>query len=72
MCKFLNHHSTQYLDLHSELMKIEYSLQSEAAWTKFKVLLLLEISHLHGCDYDWTAPSASAGKEAAEQEVLGN
>jgi hypothetical protein len=47
--QFLNHHSTQYLDLHAGLIKIDYSPQSEAALTNFKVLLLLEISFLLCC-----------------------
>ncbi len=33
--QFLEHQKTQYLDLHRELQKIEYSQQSEAAWQNF-------------------------------------
>ncbi len=48
--QFLDHHSTQYLDLHADLMKIDHSQQSEAALTIFKVLIyiLLEIAFLLG------------------------
>jgi hypothetical protein len=58
----------QYLDLHAELTKIDYSPQSEAALTNLKVLLLLEISLLHGCDFDWSPPVAGS---VSEGEVLG-
>ena len=34
--QFLDHHRKQYLDLHAELSKIDYSPQSEAALTNFK------------------------------------
>ena len=62
--QFLDHHRKQYLDLHAELSKIEYSPQSEAALTNFKALLLLEIVLLAGCDYDWSPPAAGAGAGA--------
>ena len=64
---FLEHHRTQYLDLHAELIRIDYSPQSEAALTNFKALLLLEISLLHGCDYDWSPPVTGS---VSEGEVL--
>ena len=44
--QFLDHHRQQFLDLHAELSKLENSPQSEAALTKFKALLLLEIALL--------------------------
>jgi hypothetical protein len=66
--QFLEHHSKQYLDLHVELIRIDCSPQSEAALTDFKALLLLEISLLHGCDYDWSPPVAGS---VSEDEVLG-
>ena len=62
--QFLEHHKMQFLDLHRELAKIEYSPQSEAALQNFKTLLLLEIPLLLGCDVDW-APARSAGDEAS-------
>ena len=62
--QFLEHHKMQFLDLHRELAKIEYSPQSEAALQNFKTLLLLEIALLLGCDLDW-APAWSAGDEAS-------
>ena len=34
--QFLDHHRKQYLDLHAELSKIDYSPQSEAALTNFQ------------------------------------
>ena len=66
--QFLDHHHKQYLDLHAELIRIDYSPQSEAALTNFKALLLLKISLLHGCDYDWSPPVAGS---VSEGEVLG-
>ncbi len=54
--QFLVHHRKQYLDLHAELIRIDYSPRSEAALTDFRALLLLEISLLHGCVYDWSPP----------------
>ena len=41
--QFLEHHKTQYLDLHRELMEIDYSPQSEAALQNFKTRVVLEI-----------------------------
>jgi len=58
--QFLDHHRKQYLDLHAELSKIDYSPQSEAALTNFKALLLLEIVLLSGCDYDWSTPAVGS------------
>ncbi len=46
--QFLDHHKMQFLDLHREMAKIEYSPQSEAALQNFKTLLLLEIALLLG------------------------
>ncbi len=66
--QFLDHHRKQYLDLHADLIRIDYSQQSEAALTNLKALLLLEISLLHGCDYDWSPPVAGS---VSEGEVLG-
>ena len=57
--QFLDHHRTQFLELHADLSKIEYSPQSEAALTNFKVLLLLEIALLSGNDYDWSSPAVT-------------
>jgi hypothetical protein len=67
---FLQDHGVQYLGLHADLSRIDHSLKSEAAFTNFKVLLLLEISLLLGSDFEWTAPTASA--KAAEEEVQMN
>ncbi len=39
--QFLETHQNQYLELHADLIKIDYSPQSEAALTNFKILLLL-------------------------------
>jgi hypothetical protein len=64
---FLQHHGVQYLGLHVDLSRLDNSPQSEAAFTNFKVLLLLEISLLLGSDFEWTAPTAAA--TAAEEEV---
>ncbi len=47
---FLVHHRKQYLDLHADLIRIDFSPQSEAALTYLKALLFLEISLLNGCD----------------------
>jgi hypothetical protein len=58
---FLDHHRKQFLDLHAELRKIEYSPQSEAALTNFKALLLLEIALLPSNDYDWSSPAVKDG-----------
>ncbi len=66
--QFLDHHRQQYLDLHADFIRIDYSPQSEAAFTNLKTLLLLEISLLHGCDYDWPPPVAGS---VSEGEVLG-
>jgi hypothetical protein len=65
--QFLDHHRKQYLNLHAEWIRFDYSPQSEAASTNFKALLLLEISLLHGCDYDWSTPVAAS---VSEGEVL--
>jgi hypothetical protein len=59
--QFLDHHRKQFLDLHAELSKIEYSPQSEAALTNFKALFLLEIALLSGNDYDWSSPAVKDG-----------
>jgi hypothetical protein len=59
--QFLDHHRKQFLDLHADLSKLEYSPQSEAALTNFKALLLLEIALLSGNDFDWSSP-ADTGK----------
>jgi hypothetical protein len=40
----LDHHKKQFLDLHAELHRIEFSPQSEAALENFKAQLLLEVS----------------------------
>ena len=57
--QFLEHHKTQYLDLHRDLMKIDYSQQSEAALQNFKTLVVLEISLFLGGDIEWaTSPGA--------------
>jgi hypothetical protein len=68
--QFLDHHRKQYLDLRAELIQIDYSPQSEAALTNIKALLLLEISLLHGCDYDLSPVVPQAGS-VSEGEVLG-
>ena len=57
--QFLDHHRQQFLDLHAELSKIEYSPQSEAALTKFKALLLLEIALL--CAAEWRGRAGGGG-----------
>ncbi len=41
--QFLEHHKTQYLDLHRELQKLEYSPETQAALQNLKTLLLLDI-----------------------------
>jgi hypothetical protein len=51
--QFLENHKTQYLELHRELLKLEYSPQTDAALQNFKTLCLLEISLLMGFDIDW-------------------
>ncbi len=66
--QFLDHHSKQYLELRAEMIRIDYSPQLEAALTNFKALLLLEISLLHGSDYDW---SPAVAVSVSEGEVLG-
>ena len=54
----LKHHKTQYLDLHRELHKMDYSPQSQAAALKnLKTRLLLEIQLLLGCDVEWSVPT---------------
>ncbi len=68
---FLEHHKTQYLDLHSELQKIEYSQHSEAALQNFKTLLLLEIVLLLGCNVEWAAaPSLTGTQNSGDPPVL--
>ena len=57
--QFLDHHRTQFLELHADLSKIEYSPQSEAALTKFKALLLLEIALL--CAAEWRGRAGGGG-----------
>ena len=54
--QFLEHHKAQYLDLHRDLMKIDYSPQSEAALQNFKTLVVLEISLFLGGDIEWATP----------------
>jgi hypothetical protein len=66
--QFLDHHRKQYLDLHAESIRINYSPQLKAALTNLKALLLLEISLLHCCNYDWSPPVAGS---VSEGEVLG-
>jgi hypothetical protein len=66
--QFLHHHCMQYLDLHKELSKIDHSPQWEAALTNFKLLLILEISLLLGCYFEWTAPAAATAAAAAVDE----
>ena len=68
--QFLDHHRTQFLELHADLSKIEYSPQSEAALTNFKVLLLLEIALLSGNDYDWSSPAVTGEGGGASGAVL--
>ncbi len=51
--QFLENHKTQYLELHRELLKLEYLPQTDAALQNFKTLCLLEISLLMGFDIDW-------------------
>ena len=68
--QFLDHHRTQFLELHADLSKIEYSPQSEAALTNFKVLLLLEIALLSGNDYDWSSPAVTGEGGGASSAVL--
>jgi hypothetical protein len=55
--QFLEHHKTQYLELHRELQNLEYSRQSQAALQNLKTLLLLEIQLLLGCDVEWSVPT---------------
>jgi hypothetical protein len=55
--QFLEHHKTQYIDLHRELQKMEHSPQSQAALQNLKTLLLLEIQLLLGCDVEWSVPT---------------
>ena len=64
--QFLEHHNTQFLDLHRDLMRIDYTSQSESALTNLKTLLLLEISLLLGCDVEWAPPSANTGTDGGE------
>ncbi len=52
--QFLEHHKTQYLDLHRQFQKIDYLPQTQAALQNFKTLLLLEIQLLLGCDVEWS------------------
>ncbi len=55
----LEHHKTQYLDLHHELQKMDHhdSPQSQAALQNLNTLLLLEIQLLLGCDVEWSVPT---------------
>jgi hypothetical protein len=55
--QFLDHYRKQFLDLHDELIKIDYSPQAEAALTNFKTLMLLEIALLSVNDFDWSPPA---------------
>jgi hypothetical protein len=64
--QFLDHHSKQYLNLHADLIRINYSPLWEAASTNLKAILFIEISLLHGCD-DWSPPVAGS---VSEGEVL--
>jgi hypothetical protein len=45
------------------LIRIDYSPQSEATLTNSKALILLEISLLHGCNYEWSPPVAGSVSE---------
>jgi hypothetical protein len=54
--QFLEPHKVQYLDLHRELLKIDYLLQSEAALQNCKTLLVIETSLLMGCYVEWARP----------------
>ena len=63
--QFLEHHKLQYLELHHELAKINYSPQTDAALQNFKILLELEISLLMGCDLEWGGASDFAEHEHA-------
>ncbi len=65
--QFLEHHKTQYLDLHRELQKIDFSQQTQPALQNFKVLLLLEIQLLLGCDVEW---SVTPPPDSADPPVL--
>ncbi len=60
--QFLDHHCKQFLDLHAESIKIDQSLQAEAALTNFKTLLLLEITLLSRSVFDWSTPAAVEGR----------
>ncbi len=62
--QFLEHHKTQYLDLHRELQKLEYSLQTQAALQNLKTLLLLDIQILLGCDVEWSVTPPPDGAVA--------
>jgi hypothetical protein len=55
--QFINHHRKQFLDLQAELIKINYSPQTEATLTNFNTLLLLEIA-LSFPGFDWSPPMA--------------
>ena len=69
--QFLEHHKKLYVDLHRELIKTDYSPQSEAALQNFKTLMLLDISLLMGCDIEWAAPAPSiSGGGANEAAIL--
>ncbi len=70
--QFLNHHRKQYLDLHAELIRTDYSPQSEVALTNLKALLLLEISLLYGCNNDWSPPVAGSSITAGASVILHN
>jgi hypothetical protein len=48
--QFLEHQKKQCVDLHEEMRRIEYVLQSKAARENFKSLLLLEATLLMGGD----------------------
>ena len=63
--QFLEHHKMQYLELHRDLNKINYSPQTDAALQNFKILLELEISLLMGCDLEWGVASDFAEPEPA-------
>jgi hypothetical protein len=61
--QFLEHHKTQYFDLHRKLQKIDYSQQTQAALQNFKTLLHLEIQLLLGCYVEWSVPLPQASAD---------
>ncbi len=67
--QFLEHHKTQYLDLHRKLQKMDYSQQLQVALQNSKTLLLLEIQLLFGCDVEWSVPT-QPDSAVAEPPVL--